>query len=380
MKIGLICPYDIAKAGGVQEITISLKNDLIKRGHQVKIITPQANKINDLDVKDVIFIGESKSMRSPTHTTVQVGATNKLSKIDEILSKENFEILHFHEPWVPVLSRQILQMSKSINIATFHAKVPETQLSRTVTKVFTPYLKSVLDNIDIMTAVSNSAAEYAQSLTERPITLIPNGIDIKDYQVNQSSLKTKHPTILYIGRLERRKGVKYLLKAFALLQTSHPDLNLLIAGDGPDRKKLESLAVELKLVNVQFLGYISESYKKELLNQADLFCSPAIYGESFGIVLLEAMAANLVTVAGDNSGYKEVLSDVGSLSLVDPRKVEDLAQKLELFLYNKALRSLWQKWAKDYIYKYDFSAVVDQYEALYLNALNNKHHYIKSNT
>jgi len=369
MRIGLICPYDITKAGGVQEIVINLKNELIKRGHYVRIITPQPSSLDNLDINDILFIGESKNMRSPTHTTVQVGATNKLSKIEEILSKEQFDILHFHEPWVPVLSRQILQKSQSINVATFHAKVPETQLSRTVTKVFTPYLKSVLENIDIMTAVSNSAAEYAKSLTELEIKIIPNGINIKDYNLTRQPDNLDIPTILFIGRLERRKGVKYLIKAFALLQNKHPNVQLIIAGDGPGRNKLEDLVQSLGLNNVSFLGYISEKDKKILLAKSNLFCSPAIFGESFGIVLLEAMAAGIVTVAGNNSGYKEVLKDVGSLSLADPLQCQDFAQKLELFLYNQDLRKLWQHWAKDYIKQFSFTTIVDKYEALYSQAL-----------
>jgi phosphatidylinositol alpha-mannosyltransferase len=148
--------------------------------------------------------------------------------------------------------------------------------------------------LHVLTAVSDSGAEYAASLTDLPITIIPNGIDLNKYR--HKAVKSKSKTILYIGRLERRKGTKYLLRAYHLFAQDNPDVRLLIAGDGPDREKLELLAEDLKLKNISFLGYISEELKLQLLAEADIFCSPAIFGESFGIVLLEAMATGTVTV------------------------------------------------------------------------------------
>ena len=122
---------------------------------------------------------------------------------------------------------------------------------------------------------------------------------------------------MYIGRLERRKGVKYLLEAFQLFAQHNPDTKLIIAGDGPERERLELLTDDLKLTrNVEFLGYVSEETKLGLLGRADLFCSPAVFGESFGIVLLEAMAAGAVCLAGNNSGYIDVMKGMGAVSIV----------------------------------------------------------------
>jgi phosphatidylinositol alpha-mannosyltransferase len=239
MKIGLICPYNITKGGGVQEIVLALQAELSKRGHYARIITPMPRDSDseDIDMPQVIFVGGSTNLRSPTHTTVQISATADTTKLDEMLAIEKFDVLHFHEPWVPVLSRQILQRSSSINIATFHAKVPETQMSRTVTRVFTPYLKSVMNYLHELTAVSVSAAEYAGSLTDQHISIIPNGIDLSVYKPAKPLPKRTNKTILYVGRLERRKGVRYLLKAFQLISGDDPALQLIIAGDGPDREK-----------------------------------------------------------------------------------------------------------------------------------------------
>jgi phosphatidylinositol alpha-mannosyltransferase len=147
-------------------------------------------------------------------------------------------------------------------------------------------------------------------------------------------------------------------------------VRLLIAGDGQDREKLETRVEELELNNVEFLGYIDEAKKKQLLYGADVFCSPAVFGESFGIVLLEAMACGLVTVAGDNPGYASVMQDLGKLSLVNPKDVSQFSHRLQLLLNDDDLRALWKKWAKDYVKQFDYPKVVDRYEALYETVLS----------
>ncbi len=375
MKIGLVCPYNITKGGGVNEIVLATHDELVRRGHNVRIITPLPRDTDVIDIPDVIFAGTSTDFRSPTHTTVQVSATSDRDKIDEMLNYEQFDILHFHEPWIPMISRQILQRSTSVNIATFHAKVPETLMSRTVIRVVTPYMKSVMKYLHHLTAVSDSAAEYAASLTEQPITIIPNGINLDTYHkpAKRTAKAKKGPkTILYIGRLEGRKGVKYLLQAYRLLTQERDDVQLIIAGDGPDREKLELLAEDLKLPNVNFLGYISQELKVELLGQADIYCSPAIYGESFGIVLLEAMATDTVIVAGNNSGYSDVMQELGAVSVVNPRDEVEFARRLKLLLENEALRQLWQDWSAEYVQQFSWPNIVDQYEDLYEEVLKER--------
>jgi phosphatidylinositol alpha-mannosyltransferase len=174
---------------------------------------------------------------------------------------------------------------------------------------------------------------------------------------------------LFIGRLERRKGVKYLLQAYQLLAQDNPNVRLVIAGDGPDREKLELLAEDLQLPNVSFLGYVSEDLKLELLAEADIFCSPAIFGESFGIVLLESMATGTVCIAGNNSGYIDVMKDIGALSIVNPYDTEEFARRINLLLEEPALREVWRTWAMDYISQFNYPKIVDQYEELYIDAL-----------
>ncbi len=369
MKIGLVCPYNIHKHGGVLEVVLALKDGLQERGHTVKIITPTPRKNEQIDMPDVIFAGTSTDFHSPMSTTTQVSSTEDTEKIDSMLEDEQFDVLHFHEPWMPLLSRQLLQRSTSVNIATFHSKVPETLMTRTVVKVVTPYMKSVLKYLHVLTSVSDSGAEYASSLTDQPITIIPNGINLKKYKIKAANKKPKDLNIVFIGRLEKRKGVKYLLEAFQLFSQDNPDAKLIIAGDGPDREKLEMLADDLKLQNIEFLGFVSDELKLELLQNATIFCSPAVFGESFGIVLLEAMATGTVCVGGNNSGYIDVMQGVGAISLVNPEDSEEFARRLNLLTHEQKLRDLWQEWAKDYVQQFNYPCIVDQYEQLYKDAV-----------
>jgi phosphatidylinositol alpha-mannosyltransferase len=380
MKIGLVCPYKINKHGGVLEVVLALHKGLKANGHDVKIITPRPRGYDMEETEDIIFLGTSTDFRSPAATTTQVSSSEDNEIIDAVLEREQFDILHFHEPWSPLLSRQLLQRSQSVNVATFHSKVPEAFMTRTVIKVVTPYLNSVMSYLHELSAVSLSGADYASTLTEQKIEIIPNGIDLKTYKPGPIKVKSKAAsrTILYVGRLEGRKGVKYLLRAFQTYSEKYPKDKLLIAGDGPDREKLELMAEDLELTNVSFLGFVPEEDKLKLFSEADLFVSPALFGESFGIVLLEAMAMGVVTVAGNNSGYSDLMQGTGALSIVNPEDIEEFARRMDLLIHEEAIRALWQNWAKSYVKKFDYAKVVKQYEAFYKNAIKEHHDEIKT--
>lgn len=370
MKIGLVLPYNITKGGGVKVQVLAQQAELARRGHDTVIITPQPREPYMPDDRRVAFLGTAAEFKS-LHTTPTFSASVLTDEIDSLLEREQFDLLHFHEPWVPVLSRQILSRSNTVNVATFHAKLPETLMSKTLTKVITPYTKPLLRHIHAFTAVSEAAAEYLLSLADVPVELIPNGIDLKYFKEPAVEMRGvgAPKTILFIGRLEHRKGVKYLISAYAELEKHEPDVRLVIVGEGPDREKLEQQCKELGTQHVEFMGYVDDLTKKRLLSTVDLFCSPAIFGESFGVVLLEAMASGLVTVAADNPGYDSVMQGLGKLSLVNPKDTVQFAHRLRLLLFDEDLRALWQKWARDYVRQFDFPKVVDRYEAVYERAL-----------
>lgn len=359
-------------AGGVSDIVINLHRHLDINGHDVKIITPRPRRHRDAVPEHYILVGTSRKMNTPFDTMVDIGFEAEGDEIQSILDEEDFDIIHFHEPWVPVLSRQILSRSRAVNVATFHAKVPESLLTKSIISTIRPYTKSILKYIDSYTAVSDAAAELIRSLSDEHVMIVPNGIELSQYRQSQKRriAKRRPKKIVYLGRLEKRKGVEYLLSAYAELRKSHDDVHLDIAGSGVKAGSLKRMVQQYDIPNVRFLGFIDESDKSELLASADVFCSPAPYGESFGLVLLEAMAVGTPVVAGNNSGYASVMTGKGRLSLVNPLSTSDFSQRLELLLYDDDVRKLWKDWAAQEIPAYDFSAVASMYETIYTQALN----------
>lgn len=362
MKIGLVCPYNIYKGGGVQEVVFALQAELSQRGHEALIVTPQPREKPETVQPFVRLLGRARDVKSPFQkTTAQISVNVDNKQVMQLLDEEKFDVLHFHEPWVPFLSWQMLQRSQTKNVATFHAKLPDTVMSRTIERVITPYTKAVLKYPNLLTAVSEAGAEYARSLTDQTITIIPNGIDLNKYKLGKQAAEKY---VFYVGRLEGRKGLKYLLKAMAVQQRGEQPLKLIIAGDGPDRQRLQNLARD-QGVDATFLGRVSDAEKRRLLRGATVFCSPALYGESFGIVLLEAMACGVPVVAGDNPGYAAVLNGTSQLSLVNPKETADFVRTLELMAYDEPLRKIWREWALENVQQYNYPNVVDAYERLY---------------
>lgn len=369
LKIGIVCPYDMFRGGGVQEFVKALQAGLELRGHTVIIITPKPRHYEGTIPANYKLIGTSARFNTPLQTLVDVTAGIDSDEVSEYLYEQQFDILHFQEPWVPDLGRQLLARSDSLNIATFHAALPPTAMSRSIERVAVPYTRSALKYLDKLVAVSDPAASYVRSQSTAPVTIIPNGIDLKRYHAPKSRPQNAQKQIFYVGRLEKRKGVRYLIEAVRYLQEWHQDISLLIGGDGPLREQLEEYAKD-QGVSAQFLGYLSEDDKVSLLQSADLFVAPAIHGESFGIVLLEAMACGIPIIAGDNPGYRSVMSGIGSISLVNPRHSLDMARRMELMLYTPEVRSLWLNWSAEYVQQFDYNRIIDQYEALYVTSVS----------
>ncbi|MDZ7744141.1 MAG: glycosyltransferase family 4 protein [Candidatus Saccharibacteria bacterium] len=364
MKIGLVCPYDMFRGGGVQEHVNAQANELRRRGHTVIVITPRARGYKDEPPNNTIFVGTSAMVRTPISTNLELGASFERDSIDDMLQEQQFDVLHVHEPEVPMLGSQIIAKANCPVVATFHAYHPKNAISRTIEMLRVPYSRTIFSQLAAVTAVSDVAAEFVKAHTDHHVHIIPNGIDLSAY-INGSK-KRRANTVLYVGRLERRKGVIYLVRAFAKMADSVPNAKLIIAGQGSDLRKLQDTAHELGVGDqVEFLGYVDDKTKKRLMHEASLFCSPAIYGESFGIVLLEAMASGVPVVAGDNPGYVSVLQGKGLLSLVNPKDTTNFARRLKLFLQDDEIVNLWLDWANQHIQHYTYESVVDKYEKLY---------------
>ncbi len=295
-----------------------------------------------------------------------------------MLSKENFDIIHYHEPMIPLLAGQILSRSKAINVATFHAYRPDALASKSLNLIHLPYHRNRVKYINYITAVSDAAAIFLRKGSKADITIVPNGIElarynpdtVKSYQEFDDDVKT----ILYIGRLEKRKGVDYLLRAYEEIKSweSSTKVRLVIAGDGPKMRSLKNYVAQFAIEDVHFLGFVSEDDKLSLLKTCDVFCSPAIYGESFGIVLLEAMAMGAPIVAGDNPGYASVMKETGRISLVNPKHLDDFVNRLQILIEEDRITDVFRDWAKNYVKQFDYKIVTDKYLDIYQKLLDDE--------
>lgn len=363
MRIGVVCPYNIYKPGGVQAHVQAQVDILRKRGHTVFIITPRPYQRYDTPPDGVIFLGASARVKAPHATSADVSVSLSQEAL-ESLDDLKLDLIHVHEPLVPFIARQILNYLTIPKVGTFHAALPGNVLGKSFAGSYKAYARSVLPHIDAITAVSPAAMGYIEDANEQPVRFIPNGIDLSVFKPD-ARIKRDPNLILFIGRLEKRKGAKQLLKAFELLKETRPELILQIAGDGPLRKSLENYVVSHEIENVDFLGYITEEEKYLLLQKASVFTSPALYGESFGIVLVEAMALGTPIVAHPNPGYEWVLQGPGRLSLADAEDEVAYARALQVMLEEDSVRNLWRKWALEYVKQFSYEKVVDGYEAVY---------------
>ncbi len=371
MKIAIVCPYNLSMPGGVQQHVFEQANELKKRGHIVKIVTPKPRKELVFDDTDVVFLGSSRRIKTPNHTSVDVSISVTTEAIEELLDEQQFDIVHMHEPLVPILARQMLPRIKVPVVGTFHAALPETVVAKSIAGSISPFVKSILKHLSAVTAVSEAATTYISDyITSDEVNFIPNGVDLKHY--NKPADSNKRKNILYVGRLEKRKGVKYLIEAYAEFAKYDTQHRLLIAGNGPDKDKLETLAINLGVIDrIDFLGYVSEEQKIKLLQDSSIFVSPALYGESFGIVLIEAMATNTPVIGGNNIGYASVLKGLGSVGLVNPLDSDIFARRMNLLINEPELREIWQKWAQKEVKQYSYKSIVDSYEKIYKNLVKN---------
>jgi phosphatidylinositol alpha-mannosyltransferase len=369
MRIGLVCPYNYYRPGGVQICIKEIAQELTARGHYVRVIAPRPRRMPADAATDVILLGGSVELNTFA-TKADVGMSISNEKIDAMLAEQKFDVLHFHEPGMPVLGMQLIARSHVAHVATMHATLPDGMVTKSYQKLMLPVAKYMETRTHVITAVSAVAEETAHVYAPNAaMRIVPNGINISDYAPKKKvNVQHKRKKIVYVGRLEKRKGVKYLLKAYAELRKLHHNVELVIAGSGDLRSTLENYVEKHEIPDVRFLGFVSEAEKVKLLQTADLYCSAALYGESFGIVLLEAMAAGCVVVAGNNPGYSSVMTGRGRLSLVSPEATTDFAQRLELMLFDEEIRSLWKSWAQQYVQQFDYRNVVDMYEKAYKDA------------
>jgi phosphatidylinositol alpha-mannosyltransferase len=335
VKIGLVTPYIFPLPGGVNAHVGYLYENLVKAGHDVRIISsthgPQRSSEGD-----IIRLGYGWSV--PTNGSIgTLTVSHRYGQlVSEMLDRERFDLIHFHEPFVPFLSLQILRHSKAVNIATFHAYSglsPSYEFGKRMMKSYARRLHGRI-------AVSAAARHFIQRYFPAEYKVIPNGVDLDQYRDVTPFARWSDgiPNILFVGRFENRKGLMYLLRAYYQLRLEGLGCRLLLVGNGPQSGEARRYISSRRLGGVEMLGRISDPDKARAFATADIYASPATGQESFGIVLLEAMASGVPIVCSDIHGYKGVVRRNEQAVLVPARDVEALAAALGTLLRDQALR------------------------------------------
>jgi len=342
MKIALVSPYDFAYPGGVLNHITNLERQLTRMGHDVKIIAPASKAVPALGER---FIPIGKPRPVPVSGSVaRITLSPWLSsRIKRVLDKEKFDITHLHEPLMPMLCTTVLRLSEAPNVGTFHASggKPWYDFGTPIGKLI---LKKWFRKLDYKIAVSRPAMEYVNRFFPDEYSIIPNGVDTDHFRPDVEPLEEfldGKLNIMFIGRLEKRKGLDYLLQAYQQVKKQVPESRLIVVGPGIRlRKKYEKRVTRQGIEDVTFIGYATYSDLPRYYRTADIICCPATGWESFGIVLIEAMAVGTAVVASNISGYASVLTHGAEGLLVPPRNVPGLAEALLSLANDKAM---WQQ-------------------------------------
>ncbi|PKB80119.1 MAG: hypothetical protein BZY88_09830 [SAR202 cluster bacterium Io17-Chloro-G9] len=369
MKIAMVSPYDFTWPGGVTAHVSHLARELGRSGHQVHVLAPHspARECEDADR----FVPLGRSVPLPSGGSI---ARVSLSwwlyrKVRTLLQEEDFDIIHLHEPMAPILPLCVLEFSHAVNVGTFHA----TNTNSHLYKLSQPITKRWHQRLHGGIAVSPAAQRYVNKTFPGEYKIIPNGIDLDHFTNNAvpwPQYRDGKTNILFVGRLEKRKGLKYLLEAYSKLKWELPDIRLLVVGPGnPDKDSHRILGAQ-NLQDVEFIGPVSQLDLPRYYASADIFCSPATGAESFGIVLLEAMAVGKPVVASDIEGYANIISQDKQGILFSPKNSDELAAALSRLVKDPELRRRMGEDGRLTVDQYRWEEVARQVEDYYYQCLD----------
>ncbi|MFZ9702847.1 MAG: glycosyltransferase family 4 protein [Candidatus Limnocylindrus sp.] len=336
MKIGIVTPYAYPMPGGVNDHVGSLYRVLRARGHDVRIIT-SSHGLQKASEGDIIRVGKGFSVPfNGSMGTITLSPTY-LAQMRAILERERFDVLHYHEPFVPFLSLVTLTLSTSVNIGTFHAFGGLSISYEFGKRMLGHYAGKLHGRI----AVSPAARHFISRYFPGEYKIVPNGVEPGRYQraVPIARYRDGVPNILFVGRMEPRKGLIHLLRAFRKLQRDGVRARLLLVGTGPGEREARRYVLTRQLENVEFLGRVPEGQKAQLFKTADIYVSPATGRESFGIVLLEAMSAGAPIICSDIHGYRGVVRRDRDGLLVEPGNADALAASMHRLIDDPQLRA-----------------------------------------
>ncbi len=341
MRIALVSPYDFPYPGGVTQHIYYLDQHFRELGHQVKIIAPCAGTELEPLANNVVVTTNRVISIPFAGSNARIPYSPAVNwRVKRALHAEDFDIVHAHEPMTLPVPIMALTHSRAVNVGTFHAYRDRHLIYQYGRRIFQPFF----DKLDGKIAVSEAARETVARYFGGEYVIIPNGIDFERFASEQvrpiEQYADGRPTILFVGRLEPRKGFRYLLRAFPYVKEEFPQARLVVVGAYERDEMADHLHYvrEHHLTGVKFVGRVSDENLPRYYRTCDVFCAPSTGFESFGIVLLEAMAAGKPTVATNIPGYRDLLEDGGEGFLVEHKSEKALAQALLRLLRDPATR------------------------------------------
>jgi phosphatidylinositol alpha-mannosyltransferase len=361
VRVALACPYAWDSPGGVQVHVRELGERLRGRGHQVLVLTPSRRRPDEPWVRAVgrpveVSYNQSTAPIDPRPWSVR--------PVRRLLFAFRPDVVHVHEPFTPSTSMWVTLSSHAPVVATFHAGAERSLLF----DLATPVLRRMARRIAVRIAVSERAAAFAQARLGGVFRVVPNGLDVASFAAAEPADLDPGRKLLFVGRLDRRKGFPVAVEAFRLLADRRLGVRLIVAGDGKERAAADRLRPPVR-DRVTMLGTVPRDQLPRYHAACDLLVAPSLGGESFGYVLLEAMAAGLPVVASRIPGYDEVVRDGREGFLVpagDPHAVADAAT---MVLDDPALARTMGDAGRTTAARYDWAAVAEQIEAAYQEAL-----------
>lgn len=325
MRVGLVSPYSLSRPGGVQGQVIGLSRALRQAGHDVRVIGPCDGPPPE---PGIIPVGNSVPVEANGSIASLAPDPAAALRTIRALWDEAFDVVHLHEPFAPGPTWTALLIEDAPLIATFHAAGTSASY-----RYGAPVLGHFASRFACRVAVSKDARALAASAVTGPFVTLFNGVEVERFTKATPS-PTTVPTIVFVGRHEPRKGLQVLLEAARGLDR---ELALWVMSDGPQTEELRRRFGGDE--RISWLGRVTDEEKAQRLRGADVFCAPSLGGESFGVVLLEAMAARTAVVASDLSGYRNVARPEREALLVPPGDAAALASALRRVLYHGETRA-----------------------------------------
>lgn len=345
MKIGIVTPYDWSYPGGVREHVRHLADQFLKMGEDVRILAPVSHAGDEGKLAEEHVYKMAGASPVPFNGSIARVALNPYlgRRVRSVLQHERFDVIHLHEPLIPGLPLTVLRFSRAINVGTFHAYAGPGFTS-TPYLAYTsahPFLRPYFRRLSGRIVVSRVAHQFVSRYFASEYRLIPNGIDLESFNPRVAPfpqyMDGKH-NILFVGRFEKRKGAKYLLRAIPAIRERHPNTRFLFVGDGSLRRGFQHFVERRGWEDVIFTGYASQEDLPRYFASSHVFCSPATGSESLGVILLEAMASGVAVVASNIEGYGTVITPGVNGLLTTPRDSQELAAAIGRLLANEDLR------------------------------------------